>query len=283
MYDVLCYGALCADHRIWLPRYPQPGEGLRAVRDQLTAGGNALLEALALAAWGNRVVLMGDHLGADAEGALLWSALSATAIERDYLVHDPTARTPRCHILITPDGQRTIVALRTDNPPFTPPPADLLAQCRLVSLTRYGPHTDRVAQLVRAAGARLVIGDATRPDDPWTAHADVIVTSAALLNLHTPASAIETQMSALHHQRGAAVVVTDGPRPVRALWRETGELRTWSCAPPPLAPADTTGAGDRFRAALVHGLLRDWPWPRLLDFACIETAAYLQRALGDAQ
>jgi sugar/nucleoside kinase (ribokinase family) len=37
--------------------------------------------------------------------------------------------------------------------------------------------------------------------------------------------------------------------------------------PYPIDPVDTTGAGDSFRGALAHGLLKGWPDERVVDFA----------------
>jgi sugar/nucleoside kinase (ribokinase family) len=36
--------------------------------------------------------------------------------------------------------------------------------------------------------------------------------------------------------------------------------------------ADTTGAGDVFRAGFIFGLLRGWPLERQLDFSCAAAA-----------
>jgi sugar/nucleoside kinase (ribokinase family) len=279
MYDVLCYGALCADHRIWLPHYPQPGQGIRVSREDLAAGGNALNEARALALWGNKVVLMGDHLGNDPGGNVIWDAVQALPVERAHLVRDPVAQTPRCHILITPDAQRTILAVRDDAAPCTFPSATLLNNCRLVSLTRYGPQTDRVAQMARQAERLLIVGDATRPDDAWARYADVIISSAELLHQSGASTDITLRMTELHAIRSATVIVTDGPRPVHAIWRTNGELHTVSVTPPPVETVNTTGAGDMFRAAVAHGLLRDWPWKQILNFACTKAAAYVKREM----
>jgi fructokinase len=47
-----------------------------------------------------------------------------------------------------------------------------------------------------------------------------------------------------------AVVVSDGAKPVRWCWGEAAA----ELAPFPVAPVDTTGAGDAFTAGLLHGL-----------------------------
>lgn len=275
MYDVLCYGALCADHRLWLPHYPAAGAGIRIQREEMSAGGNAFIEARSLAAWGRRVALMGDHLGDDAGGRLLAAAIRATTIDDRYLVCEPQARTPRCYIMLTPDAERSILAARDDDAPCTLPPDALLARCRVVSVTRYGPRTAEAARLARVAGRLTVLGDATHPDDAWAPHADVIVTSASLLAAHQPGVDRAAQMAALHHLHGATVIVTDGPQPVHALWREEGETRSAQVVPPRVTAHNSIGAGDVFRAAVVHGVLHAWPWPQTVEFACHSAAAHI--------
>jgi len=278
MPEILCFGAICADLRMRLPRLPRPGEGMHVAEAVWSAGGNALIEARALAAWGVRVALMGDALGIDEPGELVAAELRRLGLDAQVR-RDPAARTVVCHILLTPDGERTILALRPPNPPAALPSSELLRACRLVSVTRYGPRTVEVAALARAAGATLVGGDATRPDDALAQLADVLVTSADLLAAHTPGVALGAQMAALHAVRGAAVVVTDGPRPVRAIWAEGGATHAATLTPPAVTPHDTTGAGDIFRAGVALGLLRGWGWPATLERACAEAS----KAIGNRE
>lgn len=276
-YDVLCYGALCADQRIWLPRYPQPGDGVRIIREDVVPGGNAFIEARALAAWGRSVVLMGDHLGDDTDGRLLRDAIAAIDLERAYLVYDATAHTPRCQILLTPDGQRTILARRDDHAPTTLPSAALLGRCRLMSITRYGPRTAEAARLARVAQRTVVIGDATLPDDAWACFADVIVTSADLIAHHAPGADVDAHIESLHQLRGATVIVTDGPRPVRALWHAAGRTHRFQASPPAITPRNTIGAGDVFRAAVVYGMLAEQSWTDIVHTACRHASAFVGR------
>lgn len=271
-YDILCFGAICADLRLRLPRFPQPGQGMRALAAAWMPGGNALLEAQALVGWGARVALMGDALGQDEPGVLVANALARLGLD-GLMRRDPAAATVVCHVLITPDGQRTILVLRPADHSVALPDERLLRACRVVSVTRYGPRTSEAAALACAAGCTLVVGDATHPADELALVADVIVTSAELLAQHNPGSSIEQQMADLHALRGATVLVSDGPRAARALWREQNTPRTATVCPPACTPRDTTGAGDIFRAGVSYGVLRAWPWPETLTFACAQASA----------
>jgi sugar/nucleoside kinase (ribokinase family) len=174
---ILCYGAICADLRMRLPHLPAPGEGIRVREARWVAGGNSLIEARALAEWGEAVALLGDHLGLDAPGDVVAAELARLGLD-GHVVRDPAAQTVVCHVLLTPDGQRSILALRPDAPPPAPPDDALIAACRVVSVTRYGPGSAELAARARAAGRRVAAGDATRPDDALARHADLIVTSA---------------------------------------------------------------------------------------------------------
>lgn len=276
--EILCFGAICADLRLALPYFPRPGEGLHVREARWTAGGNALIEARALAGWGVRVALMGDPLGADPPGALLAAELRRLGL--DALVRqDPAAQTVVCHILVTPDSQRTILAIRPAASHVELPAPALLRACRVVSVARYGPRSDEVVAAARAAGALVVAGDATRPDEALARHADVIVTSAELLARHDAASAVETQMAALHAVRGAAVVVSDGSRPARVLWAAGGTRHAISVQPPQVTATDSTGAGDLLRAGVALGLLRGWDWPRTLEWAAAEASRGISQGM----
>jgi sugar/nucleoside kinase (ribokinase family) len=267
-YDVLCYGAICADFRMRIPRLPAPGQGVRVSEARWEAGGNSLIEARALAGWGMRVALLGDALGHDAPGDVLAAELARLGLH-DHVRRDPAAQTVVCHVMVTPDGQRTILALRPEAPPPPPPSPELLAACRVLGVTRFSPRAAEVAAAAKAAGRVVVAGDA-RAGEELARHTDVAVTSAD--TLAEGGRDVAAAMAELHAVRGAAVVVTDGPRPARALWREHGELRSAAVAPPPVAAHDTTGAGDVFRAAVIRGLLLGQGWPETLRAACEEAS-----------
>jgi sugar/nucleoside kinase (ribokinase family) len=273
MYDILCYGSICADQRIYLPRFPQPGDGMRIISERWTPGGNALNEAVALAGWGRRVALCGDRIGADAPGEVVWAGLRSSAVDSSHLQRDPAWPTVVCRILITPDGERTILVARASERPFDLPSAELVAASQLVSLSRYGPGGAlAVAQLARAADRSLLVSDLSDPADPLAALADTICVSAAALHRQAGGGPIGPLVAALHRLRGATVLVSDGPRAAQAFWAEGGAMQSATATPPTISARDTVGAGDTFRAAVAHGLIAHQPWPAILAHA-VEAAS----------
>lgn len=264
MNTVLCHGALCADLRLYLPHFPHPGDGMRVRSAIWTPGGNALIEARALAHAGVAVTLTGDTLGYDAAGDLLSAELTRLKLAAG-IARSADAVTPICHVLISPDGERSILAIRGE-PHALLPTATQIAGSRIVSVTRYGPSTAEVAVQAAAAQRTLVVGDALSPDDPLAAHADVIVTSARLLA--TSDQPLEERITALHGLRRATIVVSDGPRPARVVWHADGRTHHAAVAPPTITSVDTTGAGDVLRAGIVQGMLLGRSWPDTVAQAC---------------
>ncbi|MBO9318259.1 MAG: carbohydrate kinase family protein [Chloroflexus sp.] len=264
MSDLLCYGSICADLYIWLPHWPQPGSGLHALNSRWVAGGNALNEARALVSLGAQPLLYGDRLGYDPAGDLIAAELTTLGL-MTHIERRADVATPVCHILITPDGERTIIALRRQTA-ATPPQPDQLAMSQIVSVSRYGLHTADVALLARRLNRFVVAGDVAEPTDPLAQAADVIVTSADLLGadpLH--------QATVLQHVRGAPIFLTAGSQPARVLvsgkWYEV--------TPASSVVTNTTGAGDVFRAGVVYGIWQGWDWEAILAFATRVATAFV--------
>jgi sugar/nucleoside kinase (ribokinase family) len=273
MHTVICHGAICADLRLYLPRHPRPGDGVRVRAATWCSGGNALIEARALINEGIPVLLTGDMLGPDDAGDLVAAELARLNLAAG-VARAADAVTPVCHVLITPDGERSILAIRKEPPRALLPTAAQIAASRIVSVTRYGPFTADVAAQAHAAGRSVVVGDALDPAEPLTAHADVIVTSARLLG-HAGRS-LDAQIAALHARNQATVVVSDGPRPARIVWHADGQTHSASVQPPQVVTHDTTGAGDTFRAGVVAGMMRGQPWPAILEHACALASAAIR-------
>jgi len=79
----------------------------------MTHGGGALNAAAAIVRLGGQVTLAGA-IGADDLGAILCGRIEALGVGRDLLQVVAGQATPHSAVLITPDGERTIINRRDD-------------------------------------------------------------------------------------------------------------------------------------------------------------------------
>lgn len=161
-------------------------------------------------------------------------------------------------VLVTPDGERTIVVVGQPLHPRhdDPLPWDLLAACDAVYFTAQDPEV-----LKHARGAKLLLVTARRFDALARSgvRADVVVGSAA--------DPREASMLADYPVRPGALVMTDGAHGGSI---ETPEGIARFSAPDSPPPVGAYGAGDTFAAALAWHLARGLPLPE----ACARAARY---------
>lgn len=263
MSAVLCYGSLIPDRVLRLPHFPRPGEGVHALSERLYLGGEPSNVGGHLAAWDVPVLIAGNNLGHDPLGAFVREQLARRARTTLLARDDPTVQTPTCYIWTTPDGERTIVPSWPTPTGYTLPEPSRLREIALVSASVYGPGMAEMLALARQASIPTAIADIAGPDDPRLPGAALVTASRGVLRQRHGIDAIAPWMTAVHERSGALVVVSDGPRSVRAL-AGAGWL---SATPPPIQPVDTTGAGDALKAGLILGWLRRWPLPQTLAWA----------------
>ena len=106
----LCYGSLNPDLIHVVDRLPLPGDDLFSGQWRMLYGGGGGNTAMALAAWGADTTLIGHTLGTDPLAEGLLEILTHPNLDLSDVHQDPEVRTPHCVVLITPDGDRTIVS-----------------------------------------------------------------------------------------------------------------------------------------------------------------------------
>jgi sugar/nucleoside kinase (ribokinase family) len=265
--DVVCYGELGADNIIQVPHLPTPELAAFPTSDTYHIGGAAANTAVWLANWGVPVRLAGNALGSDALGDDLkgrfgrWPALDVTSVQ--WL---PDGATPFCRILVTPDGERTILVFgypQTIKTPLTP---SMIEGARILALDLYGgeERTD-AARLAHAEGLTIVVSDLVDPSHPVCPLASVIILSSAYLVAARPGVDPERHAASLRDVAGATVILTAGRGLVLVLTADGPAF----CVRPEAVPAvDATGAGDAFRAGLIYGMLEAWPLEQSVRCAC---------------
>jgi ribokinase len=237
---------------------PDHGDDVRSTAWQLTWGGKAANAAVALAEWGVDTRLVGLVIGTDPLGDALIDALTRPRLDRAFIERDSSERTRHCVILVTPDGDRTIVCAGYEDARWQHVTDAAWEGVDVVLLDGFG-----------GAGAYGVAGaacDRSIPTvwldapDPLPTPVDVVVWSS---HEHDIDSATALGGS------NTAVVLTAGGEPIRAFWRND----TFNIAPPRITPVDSTGAGDVFAAGCAYGLGNGWDPRRIVTWASAAGAA----------
>jgi ribokinase len=244
-----------------VPRVPGPGEIAHAQDLRTFPGGGGGIAFFQLAKSPGEVHLF-TALGADEAAAQVRARIEATGA-RIHAAHRAAPHT-RDLVLITPDGERTIVVL---GEPLHPEkrdalPWDLLASCDAAYFTAQDPEALRAARAARL----LVVTARRRPALIASGvRADVVVGSAA--------DPREVSALADYPVRPGALVMTEGAAGGRI--ETAGQTRRF--AAPHAAPrGGSYGAGDSFAGALTWYAALGLS----LDDACARASAHGAAVLG---
>jgi ribokinase len=242
---------------------PAPGEIAHLDQTVVIAGGGGGIAFAQLAKADADVHLFTAFGNDDAAREVERQVVSASATVHAARREQPHTRDV---VLVTPDGQRTIVVIggplhprRTDDLPW-----DVLASCDAAYFTGQDPET-----IVAARAAKLLVVTARRREALLRSgvRADVVVGSAydtreasVLADYSQPPGALVMT----EHERGGYVETPDG-------------ITRFAAAQAPARIEGTYGAGDTFAGALT------WYMARGLSIAdaCAQAAVHAAAVLGD--
>lgn len=254
---MLAVGQNSVDLLLVLDGYPRPDgkQAIRALRRE--AGGQMATAAAAVAALGVRAEYIG-RFGDDEAGRLGRASLAAAGVEQGRAVVVPGATSRLAVILIDATaGTRTV--LWHEDPRLGPVraadvPDAALEDARLVLLDDFGEEAAAVAPRARRAGARTLLDvEVVRPGiEALLRHIDVIIAAGAFPAALTGRAATGEALAALRDLSGAAVVVATLGSDGSLAWDGTRLIHTPAFRVP---VADTTGAGDVFRAGFAAAWL----------------------------
>ncbi len=265
-----------------VPHLPTPGSEVYADQFTVVAGGTAT-RAVATARLGVRTGLFGA-VGTDMFGDHVAEQLAAEDnLDLRWLRHDSTVCTP-VTVAVANEHDRAFITYEhhcARRPDTWDGP---LPNTKVLQLGVGEPLPGYAAEL-RSRGALVVGGVGWDASGAWSPELlrrlpeiDVFVLNAVEARAYTRTESVE-QATKVLAELVPSVVVTDGGHGAVAIDSGTGELVR---VPAPYVPvADPTGAGDVFTAALITGILRDWPLSTRLRFATI-CGALSVRTLGGA-
>ncbi|MHC1784201.1 MAG: carbohydrate kinase family protein [Anaerolineaceae bacterium] len=263
---VFSYGEVGIDNIVQVDTLPTPEHAAFPTSDSYQIGGAAANFVVWLATWGVNIRLSGNAIGDDEYGSQLKAWLSRySKLDLQYLEVKPGLRTPFCRILVTPDGERSILVYGYPRTPKTLLDKKMLADVRYLALDLYGGDERlEAARLAREIGAQTVLNDVIWLDHEILNKTDILINSAAFVRSEFPGIDVTKHAHELQHICHGIVVTTDGAKPILIIDQNQQEFIV---QPPIVKPVDATGAGDAFRAGLVYGLLQNWGLLRSVQWA----------------
>lgn len=282
MSEVVALGDVNVDIIAQFDAFPVEGKDAFAYSTEFHCGGSAANAAMALAGLGIRTSLIA-RVGVDPWSATAVQSLSEAGVVLSGLQRDPEVMTGLMYVVVTPDGERTIVGHRGANV-FTDPSEineEEFRGARLFLLSGYAllAEPQRSAALLAVEQARC--HGLTVMLDPGMSGAraavDDIRSRLAAVDILLPNLAEAQELTGLTAPEDCAQALLDtGVHVVAVKLGKEGCLIASGegifRVPGLLAEArDSTGAGDSFAAGLIGGYLRGLAWP---------SAAVLANALG---
>ncbi|MGA9884179.1 MAG: PfkB family carbohydrate kinase [Candidatus Acidiferrales bacterium] len=270
---VVGVGINAMDTVIRLPHFPTPDSKMELLSAEPMPGGQVASAMVACRRWGLRARYVGK-IGNDVAGACQRTEMKREGIDARWIVAKGR-RSQFSFILVDQaSGERTVLWNR--DPKIALRPDDLKhSWIRGAAALLVDGHDTKAAALVsrwaREDGIP-VVGDLDNRYPKVEAlleYVDYPITSKDFPERLTGESNLLKSLPMIHAQfkcrlttatlGGCGVIAWDG---VRFLY----------CPAFTVNPVDTTGAGDIFHGAFVHGLVQGWSFEEILEFGCAAAA-----------
>lgn len=266
MLDVIALGDVNVDIMAEFSAFPAQGGDALAQSTEFHCGGSAANTAMALARVGLRASLIA-RIGPDPWASKALYSLNEAGVRLDCLQRDPSVMTGLMYIVVTPDGERTILGFRGAN--VLVDPAHIREECflkaRLLHLSGYAllDEPQRSAAMLALELARQHRLTVTL--DPGMTISDIVMDEVRALLPHIdvllPTLAEARHLTGLAEPEGCARALLEWGVPLVAMKLGDAGCLIGDSGGLFQVPAfsvevwDSTGAGDSFDAGVIAGLL----------------------------
>jgi ribokinase len=266
MPDVIALGDLNIDIIAHFPGYPAKGGDAFASSTEIHCGGSAANAAIALARLGISTGLI-TRIGPDSWALNALHSLKSAGVDLGGLQRDLLTMTGLMYVVVTPDGERTILGCRGANVLTDPGQVreEYIRDARLFHLSGYALLSEP-----QRSAALLALEIACRHRLVTTLDPGMTISEAALDAMHALLPAInillpnlkEAQKLSGQHSpeaciralldRGSSLVVLKLGRKGCVIGSRDGLVHVPGFH---VETRDSTGAGDSFAAGLIAGIL----------------------------
>lgn len=289
MTIIAAFGDVDIDLFVDVGEFPRPGDEVFAKAARTGLGGSAVNTAVRLVRLGFDAMILAQ-VGDDAFGRQATSTLERTGVDTSRLTVSRTDSTGMNVLMVTPDGERTMVGLRGAN-------------------TQYpgSPGWETEADWLHMSGYALLEGRQRESAEEALACAR---TREIPISIDIPSGVARVVGTGLGEALGGATIVSVGREPLSMIFPgddAVGNLlatgvdslavtaggdpfsiysgdETLTLRPPPVEVVDTTAAGDAFIAGLIAGTLRGLGLgPQAVLAAALGAAATRSQGAGNEQ
>lgn len=270
--DLVGVGLNATDTLIHVSTFPHRGSKVEYEAETIMPGGQVATTVVACQTWGLTTRYVGK-LGDDYASRLHAQEFLRVGTDA-HLINVPGTPSARSLILVDSTGERTVLCRRDER--LTLQPEDLKREWIVNARALHVDGHDTAAATLAARWAReagvLVTADL---DDPYEGIHDLLQNIDFLIVNHdfpfrlTGQTDLKAALREMQRRFGSRIVAATLGHDGVLAW--DGEQFHYAPAFR-VRVADTTGAGDIFRAGFIYGLLQGWPLPRCLDFSCAAAA-----------
>lgn len=235
-------------------------------------GGQVATTVVACQAWGLRTRYVGK-LGDDDASRL--HAREFLRVGTDaHLIHVPGTPSARSLIFVDRAGERTVLCRRDDRLTLQPNELnrDWIVNARILHIDGHDTAAAALAaRWAREAGVLVTadLDDTYEGIDELLKNIDYLIVNHDFSLRLTGESDLKTSLRVMQQRYGSRLAAATLGHDGVIAW--DGEQFHYAPAFH-VQVADTTGAGDMFRAGFIYSLLQGWSLPRSLDFSCAAAA-----------
>ena len=268
-FDVVGFGLNAVDHLCFVSSFPTPGAKPRVSRFMRTPGGQAASAMVLCSRLGYRAKYVGK-VGGDETGDFSLASIASEGVDVSDVVTVAGVTNQLAMVIVDErDGERTILWHRP--PELETRPEELTAESvaagRILLIDGHDTAgAARAADIAREHGVLVVLDAESVKEgtEDVVARTDVLLASREFPRRFTGDANLDRSFDTLREA---------GPRVIGMTLGSMGSLVMGVDGAVVSVPGydvdvvDTTGAGDTFHGAFLHGLLSGWSAERTLSFS----------------